>query len=194
MSEKDKNGILSTIFPQRSITGAKALLDAIESGDWTQLYKAISTSAGAAQNASDIMMDTQQGDLAILEAQYEKLKLMVGEELTEDIRTFAGSIGDFLNSVTNMDPAMFSAMVSGLETIAKLGAGLGVTGTALKLMSGLGVWGGIGAAAIAVGALGVAIGTYNSEMEKAQYAGLFGDMSIDTTAISTYAATIGADF
>ena len=82
MSEKDKNGILSTIFPQRSITGAKALLDAIESGDWTQLYKAISTSAGAAQNASDIMMDTQQGDLAILEAQYEKLKLMVGEETT----------------------------------------------------------------------------------------------------------------
>ena len=194
MTEEEKNDVLSTIFPQRSITGAKALLDAISSGEWKEAYDAINASAGAAQEASDIMMDTQEGELKILESRWEALKLAVGEEITGQIRSAAGVLGDIINDINNMDPAIFSGLVTGLETIAGLGVGLTIVGTAVKVISALGVGGGIGAAAIALGALAVGVAKYQEAMDKATYSGLFGDMTIDTDAIDTYTTTIGSDF
>lgn len=143
---------------------------------------------------SDVMMNTQVGDLKKLESHFETLKVLIGAELTGQIRGFADSVGGFITGLNNMDPAVFSGLVTGLETIAGLGVDLGVAAGAIKIMGSLGVAGGLGMGAIALAGIAAGIEDYMVTMEQIEQKGYFGDMALDMNSINSYVSTLGSDF
>ena len=189
MSEADRNGVLKTLFGTRAITGAMSLMDAVNNG-WNGVYEAVMQSGGAAQAMSDVMMDTQKADLAILNSHFETLKVLVGQEQTGQIRSFADSIGGFITGLNNLPEEQFSAIVAGFESFAAIGTGLAVAAGAIKVLSALGVAGGIGLTAAAL----VSIASAMNDLRESEYANMFGDMQLDEESVSAYINAISGDF
>lgn len=100
MSEQERNSILSSIFPTRTITGALALLDAA-SNDWDGLYKDIQSGGnGYADYAARTMESGLGGALRHLSSVYNAVQTRTGGELADPISAFANSISGLLETST----------------------------------------------------------------------------------------------
>ncbi len=190
MTEEERNQVLSAVFPTRTITGALALLEAAGK-DWDGLYQSILDHAeGYADRARDTMESGLGGSLRGLEAAWDVLEAKVGKELSSPVEGITDSITDFINAINGLDDARFSMLVSGLEGIAVAGPALITAGGALKLISSLGVGGGIALAAVALLAFGAAVSSLNESI----YADKFGDLELDKDGIGQYLESLGASF
>lgn len=189
---QDALSILSAIFPTRTITEALTLIRAASQG-YDGLYASMmgGDAAGYGEYASSTMMDTLNGRIVTFESKVERLKQLVGEELkplAEDATSFAGSIVD---SLAEMDPTAFSALVDGLTTVALAGPALLIAGAAFRLI-GLAMTP-IGAAALGLTALaGAAVALKN--LNDSRFADNFGTMDLNSEAILGYVSTIGEGF
>ena len=196
LTEDAQNEIFGAIFSTRSVTAAKNFMNAINSTDGDQLQKLfgqIVDSEGSAEKASDIMMDSYTGKMAIFKSQVEELQRTIGENLAPRVEGLAEGFGEIVNSISGMDDDKFDALVSGLSVVAIAGPGLMIAGTALRFLGT--VVGGsafvqVGLAAVAITAFAAALG----ELEKSNFEDKFGDMNLDTDSITTYVKTIGTDF
>lgn len=189
---QDALSILSAIFPTRTITEALTLIRAASQG-YDGLYASMmgGDAAGYGEYASTTMMDTLNGKIETYESKVERLKQLVGEELkplVEDATAFAGSLVD---SLAEMDPAAFSALVDGLTAVAAAGPALLVAGAAFRLI-GLAMTP-IGGAALGLTALAAAAAAIKS-LSDSRFAENFGTMDLDTEAILGYVSTIGEGF
>lgn len=188
----DVNAILGAIFPQRSITGALALLEAAGNG-YNGLYEALQNgdAEGYGEYAAETMMDSLNGKIETFESKVERLKQAVGEELAPQIESVMEGIGGIVDDIATMDEGKFSALVAGLEVIAGAGPALLLAGGAFRLIGTLLTpAGGIGLGLIALTAAAAAI----KELKDADFADNFGNMEIDTASIQSYVQTIGEDF
>lgn len=184
--------ILSSIFPTRTITEALTLLRAA-SNEYDGLYEAMAGGAatGYGAYAADTMMDTLNGRIETFNSKVERLKQLVGAELAPQIGKVLGFAGDLVDGLAEMDDSTFSALVSGLEVIAAAGPALLITGGALRLMGVLlSPAGLIGAGLITLTATAVAL----HDLAETNYAGNFGNMSLDTTSIQEQISSIGQGF
>lgn len=190
-SEQERNDILATLFPSRTISYAKAMLEAVKNGSIYDIYNTIANeSSGYAQRKQDILMSGLTGALETLGSKAEEVKRKIGEELAPQVTGVSSALGNLLDSIAEMDDAKFTGLVTGLETIAALGAGLLVAGTAMKLI-GLFLAGGywvVGAAAI------IGIAKALKELDEQQFRDKFGDMDLDTDTLSAYVKDLNAAF
>lgn len=190
-SEQERNDILATLFPSRTISYAKAMLEAVKNGSIYDIYNTIANeSSGYAQRKQDILMSGLTGALETLGSKAEEVKRKIGEELAPQVTGVSSALGNLLDSIAEMDDVKFTGLVTGLETIAALGAGLLVAGTAMKLI-GLFLAGGywvVGAAAI------IGIAKALKELDEQQFRDKFGDMDLDTDTLSAYVKDLNAAF
>ena len=192
----DRNGaaleILSSIFPTRTITEALTLLRGAAEG-YDGLYEAMmgGDAAGYGEYAATTMMDTLDGQIETFESKVERLKQLVGEELSGQVESVLGSLGSIVDKIAELPEDQFSALVSGLEVIAAAGPGLLLAGGAFRLIGYLLTpAGGIGLGLTALTAAAVAI----KQLEEADFASNFGNLELDTQGIQTYVQGLGADF
>ena len=190
-SEQERNDILATLFPSRTISYAKAMLEAVKSGSIYDIYNTIANeSSGYAQRKQDILMSGLTGALETLGSKAEEVKRKIGDELAPQVTGVSSALGNLLDSIAEMDDVKFTGLVTGLETIAALGAGLLVAGTAMKLI-GLFLAGGywvVGAAAI------IGIAKALKELDEQQFRDKFGDMDLDTDTLSEYVKDLNTAF
>lgn len=190
-SEQERNDILATLFPSRTISYAKAMVEAVKNGSIYDIYNTIANeSSGYAQRKQDILMSGLTGALETLGSKAEEVKRKIGDELAPQVTGVSSALGNLLDSIAEMDDVKFTGLVTGLETIAGLGAGLLVAGTAMKLI-GLFLAGGywvVGAAAI------IGIAKALKELDEQQFRDKFGDMDLDTDTLSEYVKDLNAAF
>lgn len=195
MSEQDRNKVLSTIFPTRTITGALALLDAAKN-KWDGLYDSIrGNGEGYAEYAAETMESGLGGTLRHLESVEDVLKTKTGDALSGMVGAGADKLSGFIESVNGMDDGAFQTLVGGLTGLAAAGPALTAVGTVagglrllLKANMGpaLAVAGGLTAAATAIGA-------YLGYLDAAEHAD-FGSLELDTEKIQSGLDKIGAAF
>lgn len=189
---QDALGILSSIFPTRTITEALTLLRGASEG-YDGLYEAMmgGDAADYGSYAAETMMDSLDGKIETFESKVERLKQAVGEELAPQLEGALSSIGGLVDKISGMDEGNFSALVSGLEIIAGAGPALLLAGGAFRLIGyALTPAGGIGLGLVALTAAAAAI----KELKDTDFADNFGNMEIDTEGIQTYVESIGEDF
>lgn len=192
---KDALEVLSAIFPTRTIQEALTLLRGA-SDEYGGLYDAMQNGAaeGYGAYAAETMMDSLDGKIETFESKVERLKQLVGEELSDQLEDVLGGVGGMIDQIANMDEGNFSALVSGLEVVAAAGPAILATGSAFRLIGKL--FGSLGAAGgIALGATAlVSIVSAVRELEDANFSDLFGAANIDHAAIYSHLQEIGAGF
>ncbi len=188
----DALGVLSAIFPTRTITEALTLLRGAAEG-YDGLYEAMrgGDAEGYGQYAAETMMDTLDGKIETFESKVERLKQLVGEELSGQVEKATGFIGGMVDSLAAMDSDNLGALVTGLEVIAAAGPGLLLAGGAFRMIGYLLTpAGGIGMGLIALTAAAAAI----KQLEEADFAKNFGNLELDTQGIQSYVKSLGDDF
>ena len=197
MTEEDRNSVLTSIFPTRTITGALALLDAAQNG-WNGLYDSIRENGeGYTQYAADTMESGLGGTLRHLESVYNVLQTKTGQELSGQVDSAAKGLTQLINGVNNMDSTAFSTMVGGLEGVAAAGPGLMVAGGALAAVGAFVKSGPIGKAALAATAittLASALIGAETAYEHANLKDQFGTLSLDMDQIGQRVSSFGKDF
>ena len=192
----ERNGaaleVLSAIFPTRTITEALTLLRGAAEG-YDGLYEAMKggDAAGYGEYAATTMMDTLDGQIETFESKVERLKQLVGEELSGQVETVLTNVGGIVDKISELPEEQLSALVTGLEVIAAAGPGLLLTGAAFRMIGYLLTpAGGIGLGLIALTSAAAAI----KQLEEADFSKNFGNMELDTAGIQTYVQGLGADF
>ncbi len=184
--------ILSAIFPTRTITEALTLIRAA-SKEYSGLYEAMLTgdAEGYGSYASETMMDSLNGNIEIFESKVERLQQLVGGELKPLVETAAEFGGNIIDSIAEMDPGRFSALVDGLTVVAAAGPSLLVAGAAFRLI-GLAMTP-IGAAALGLTAL-TATAVALKDLSDSRFAEQFGSMDLDSAALTEHIGNIGEGF
>ena len=185
-------GVLSAIFPTRTITEALTLLRGAAEG-YDGLYEAMrgGDAEGYGQYAAETMRDTLDGKIETFESKVERLKQLVGEELSGQVKQATGFIGGMVDSLAAMDSDNLGALVTGLEVIAAAGPGLMLAGGAFRMIGYLLTpAGGIGMGLIALTAAAAAI----KQLEEADFAKNCGNLELDTQGIQSYVKSLGDDF
>lgn len=192
----DRNGaalnVLSAIFPTRTITEALTLLRGAAEG-YDGLYEAMrgGDAESYGQYAAETMMDTLDGKIETFESKVERLKQLVGEELSGQVETATGFIGEMIDKIAGLPEEQLGALVSGLEIIAAAGPGLILAGGAFRMIGHLLTpAGGIGMGLIALTSAAAAI----KQLEEADFAKNFGNLELDTQGIQSYVKSLGDDF
>ena len=98
MSDEERNDILSSIFPTRTITGALALLGEVD-GAWLDLLKDLYGGAaeGYGDYAAETMMSGLTGSIETFLSKVERLKQVTGAELAPQTETILGNIGKLVD-------------------------------------------------------------------------------------------------
>lgn len=184
--------ILSAIFPTRTITEALTLIRAA-SQEYEGLYSAMMNgeAEGYGEYASSTMMDTLNGNIEIFESKVERLKQLAGGELKPLVETAAEFGGNIIDSIAEMNPGAFSALVDGLTVVAAAGPALLTAGAGFRLI-GLAMTP-IGGAALGLTALAAAAAAMK-DLGDSQFEDNFGSMALDMAAISDYIGTLGDGF
>lgn len=190
--------IITKIFPTRTTTEALNLLNGV-STNFDDLYDKMLNGAatGYGEYAMHTMMNTLNGDIETFESKYERLKQVVGEQLSGDVSKALSGLGGFLDSLSTMDPDLMSALVSGLELIAGVGPGLVISGAAISFVGKMLAAAGIGLsgvgwvmAAAGVGALAISL----NSLYESHYADLFGENGLDTEMLQQHMGVLTGEF
>ena len=179
-SEEARNKVLSAIFPTRTITGAKSLLEAA-TNDYNGLLEKILDSEGYAEKVAKIQTSGLMGAEERFKSKWEEFSRKIGETLSgplENLYDIGGRIVDKFNSA---DRETLGAIAGAATAISLAGPGLVTVGLALKLFSMVGGWGtGIILGVTAIGAL---VG-YLNEMNQIAMENNFGQMAINMDDIN----------
>ncbi len=189
---EDTLSILSAIFPTRTITEALNLVHAA-SESYGGLYDAMmgGDATGYGSYASSTMMDTLNGSILTFESKVERLDQLVGEELKPLVTNAAEFGGGIVDSLAEMDPTAFGALVDGLTVIAAAGPALLTAGAAFRLI-GLAMTP-VGGAALGLTALAAAA-VAMKELSDSRFADNFGNMDLDAAAITGYIGSLSEGF
>ena len=189
---RDALEILSAIFPTRTITEALTLLRSAAEG-YDGLYEAMKSGEadGYGAYAAETMMDTLDGKIETFLSKVERLKQLLGEELSDQVGDGLEGLGDIIDNIAGLDEQTFSSLVAGLEVIAAAGPGMLIAGSAFRMIGNLLTPSG----AIAGGMVAfTAFVEAAKEWERIDFASNFGNMEIDDTAIQSYLTGISDEF
>lgn len=193
MTEADRNKVLSSIFPTKTITGALALLAAARN-DYNGLYDSIlANGPGYADYAAETMESGLGGALRHLESVNNALQTRTGGSLADDVTTVSGALSGLIERVNGMDEGTFNAIVGGLEVVAAAGPTLMVAGGALKAIAAVVHSGPTGWAIL--GAVGItALAKAMKELNDTLYESSFGHLGLDETMLNQYLSGMSEDF
>ena len=184
-------GILANVFGARAATGALNIVSALQEAQ--TLYDELSGGAanGSAEKMAEGRMVTLYGKMETFQSKVEELKRSAGEELAPDVESWLSRLGEFVDGVTNMDDAKFSALVGGLTGLAGAAIGMKGVGMAFQFLGQLFSPGGL----IAMGTVtALAFAEALSKIQESEYEGQFGEMNLDMNTLGEYVKTLGSDF
>lgn len=189
MTEEQRNTVLSSIFPTRSIATAMALLEGA-SHDFGGLYaELLSDSSGYTQSVSDIMMSGLTGSIELFVSKYEELQNKVGKSLEGPVTSLLETLGGFLTGLNDLPEEQFNALVGGITGIAAAGAG---AAAATALIAALTALGGTGAGIILAAAGVGSLVSYLTTLSENQFKGNFGTLEVDIQTLETYVDSINS--
>lgn len=189
--EQERYDILKKIFPMRSISGALAILDAIDNGSIDELFTNIGDSEGYAASVADTMMSGLTGSIETLLSKWEEFKNKVGETLAPFIERLADALGSLVDWLNGLDEPTLTALVGGMTALATLGPGLIVVGGAMKIFGTLGPVG-LTMVGLAIGA-GVLAGAL-SKLNEIEFNSHFGDLELDLDELGAHVDGLGTKF
>lgn len=223
MAEEEKNKIISSIFPTRTLTGALALMEAAKNG-WGGLYKALmhGDATGYGKYGAEIMMSGLTGAIETFNSKVERLKQVTGEELSEQAGGILGNFGKLIDLLASgAEDNGVSAGLGIIEGIANavgdFADNMGKMDPALfdALVEGLGTIAAIGPligiAGFGFSTLGWALGTHTgriavaaiaisalaagvSKFREAKFQEAFGNLDINTEGLDTKMETLKTQF
>ena len=162
MTEEQKINNAYMLAGQRGMKGLLAIVNASDE-DWNNLTESIANCSGAAEDMSNIKLDTYTGQVKLTKSALEGLEIAVGDQLTPALGELAEGFTKALNGLTgfvNNNEAAVPVITGVVAALATFTTGITVATTAVKVFqivtSTLG--GVINPVSIAVGALGTVLG------------------------------------
>lgn len=190
LTEEEKNAMQGNLFGKRTTTTALNLMNVLETIiEYKNLIENGST--GYTESMAQTMEGGLGGALREFSASWNAFKVTIGETIAPTIENVADGLTNIVNGLNDMDEGTLNALVSGATVLAGAGPALIATGAAFRLIGYvLTPAGGIGLGLTALVAAAAAI----KELREADMAGNFGNMELDTTSLSEYVTSLGADF
>lgn len=195
MTDQERNGLLSAIFPTRTITGAMNLLKSIENGSWTEILAQMSEAKGYAEDVADIQNEGYGRQIELFTSKIEALETKIGSFAAPNIENIMGVIGGVLDKFNSADPTVIAGitgMLEGLAVVGPLTAGAAAVKGLIAVLSSS-TFGPIFYTAAGVAALAAGIGAL-IEVSNQDFKSNFGDMALDIKTLDEYVQSIGTEF
>lgn len=162
MTEEQKINNAYMLAGQRGMKGLLAIVNASDE-DWNNLTESIANCSGAAENMSNIQLDTYTGQVKLAESAMEGLEIAVGDKLTPALGELTEKFTGFLTGATNfvnVNEAAVPVITGVVAALATFTTGITVATTAVKVFqlvtSTLG--GVLNPVALAIGGISIAAG------------------------------------
>lgn len=162
MTEEQKINNAYMLAGQRGMKGLLAIVNASDE-DWNNLTESIANCSGAAEDMSNIKLDTYTGQVKLAKSALEGLEIAVGDKLTPALGELAEGFTGVLTGMTkfvNENEEAVPVITGVVAALATFTTGITVATTAVKVFqlvtSTLG--GVINPVAIGVGALSTVLG------------------------------------
>lgn len=162
MTEEQKINNAYMLAGQRGMKGLMAIVNASDD-DWNNLTESIANCSGAAEDMSNIKLDTYTGQVKLTKSALEGLEIAVGDKLTPALGELAEKFTGFLNGATtfvNVNEAAVPVITGVVAALATFTTGVTVATTAVKVFqlvtSTLG--GVLNPIALAIGGISIAAG------------------------------------
>lgn len=162
MTEEQKVNNAYMLAGQRGMKGLLAIVNASDE-DWNNLTESIANCSGAAEDMSNIKLDTYTGQVKLAKSALEGLEIAVGDKLTPALGELAEKFTVFLNGATtfvNVNEAAVPVITGVVAALATFTTGITVATTAVKVFqlvtSTLG--GVLNPIALAIGGISIAAG------------------------------------
>ena len=162
MTEEQKINNAYMLAGQRGMKGLLAIVNASDE-DWNNLTESIANCSGAAEDMSNIQLDTYTGQVKLTQSALEGLEIAVGDKLTPALGELAESFTKALNGLTgfvNNNEAAVPVITGVVAALATFTTGITVATTAVKVFqlvtSTLG--GVLNPIALAIGGISIAAG------------------------------------
>lgn len=162
MTEEQKINNAYMLAGQRGMKGMLAIVNASDE-DWNNLTESIANCSGAAEDMSNIKLDTYTGQVKLAKSALEGLEIAVGDKLTPALGELAEKFTVFLNGATtfvNVNEAAVPVITGVVAALATFTTGITVATTAVKVFqlvtSTLG--GVLNPIALAIGGISIAAG------------------------------------
>lgn len=182
MDEAERNNVLASIFPTRTITGAMAMLKAAAE-DYDGLLADISGSEGYAARIARIQTSGLMGSTEILKSKEEELKRKVGDLLSGPIETFQEKAGGVLDWLNNLPEEKLAGLTGAATALGAMGPGLIAGSWAIKGIAALGPWG----TAFVVAATGATyLAAQLAKLNEINFKDNFGTMELDLEQLGSY--------
>lgn len=162
MTEEQKINNAYMLAGQRGMKGLLAIVNASDE-DWNNLTESIANCSGAAEDMSNIKLDTYTGQVKLTKSALEGLEIAVGDKLTPALGELAEGFTKGLNGLTgfvNNNEAAVPVITGVVAALATFTTGITVATTAVKVFqlvtSTLG--GALNPIALAIGGISIAAG------------------------------------
>lgn len=162
MTEEQKINNAYMLAGQRGMKGLLAIVNASDE-DWNNLTESIANCSGAAEDMSNIKLDTYTGQVKLTQSALEGLEIAVGDKLTPALGELAEGFTKVLNGLTgfvNNNVAAVPVITGVVAALATFTTGITVATTAVKIFqlvtSTLG--GVLNPIALAIGGISIAAG------------------------------------
>ena len=162
MTEEQKINNAYMLAGQRGMKGLLAIVNASDE-DWNNLTESIANCSGAAEDMSNIKLDTYTGQVKLTKSALEGLEIAVGDKLTPALGELAEGFTKVLNGLTgfvNNNVAAVPVITGVVAALATFTTGITVATTAVKIFqlvtSTLG--GVLNPIALAIGGISIAAG------------------------------------
>lgn len=190
LTEEQQNDILSAIFPTRTITGAKNLLDNI--GVLEGLYSDIQNGADEyASGMAEARTSGLYGKQEMLLSQWEEFKRKIGEIIAEPLGNAYEAANNFVSVLNNLPTDTLAALTGAATALAAAGPAMLIAGMGMKAFTLLGPYG----TAAMVAAVGMgALAGYTEQVNKEFSENQFGSMELDVESLMKIIGETGTVF
>lgn len=135
MTEEQKINNAYMLAGQRGMKGLLAIVNASDE-DWNNLTESIANCSGAAEDMSNIKLDTYTGQVKLTKSALEGLEIAVGDKLTPALGELAEGFTKVLNGLTgfvNNNVAAVPVITGVVAALATFTTGITVATTAVKV-------------------------------------------------------------
>lgn len=135
MTEEQKINNAYMLAGQRGMKGLLAIVNASDE-DWNNLTESIANCSGAAEDMSNIKLDTYTGQVKLAKSALEGLEIAVGDKLTPALGELAEGFTKALNGLTgfvNNNEAAVPVITGVVAALATFTTGITVATTAVKV-------------------------------------------------------------